>query len=466
MSVTEIAGYRVLRLLGAGGMGQVFLAEHPRLPRHDAVKLLDAGVSRSDDFKERFRREADVLAQLSHPNIVTLYDRGEVDGRLWISMEYVAGTDAAEMVAKRGPLDRELVLALVGGAGAALDHAWRKRRVTHRDVKPANILVGLDESDGDARIESVKLADFGIAKAAGEATSLTATGLTVGTMQYTSPEAIEGRELNNRADVYSLGCTAFHLLTGRPPYSGSSITALLSAHLHQAPPRVNDVAPSVDAVFAKVLAKDPALRYASCGEFVDDLARALDGGAGPAFDRTLTAASMPPGDVARGEKNRTAVYAVATLAVVLAVGVAAALGVYIARDDGSPATDAAPVTSSSQPTRVTRTVTAPATSTTAAAVPEGTWTPEEALPVTTTEDAVPYEGKPCGPDEFGATSDDGTLRCSALEGGWVDTTHEGHATVQFGAPCSEPGARARVTATERIVTCRAAASGGSYSWQD
>ena len=249
-------------------------------------------------------READVLAQLSHPNIVTLYDRGEVDGRLWISMEYVAGTDAAEMVAKRGPLDRELVLALVGGAGAALDHAWSKHRVTHRDVKPANILVGLDESDGDARIESVKLADFGIAKAAGEATSLTATGLTVGTMQYTSPEAIEGRELNNRADVYSLGCTAFHLLTGRPPYSGSSITALLSAHLHQAPPRVNDVvpqfAPSVDAVFAKVLAKDPALRYASCGEFVDDLARALDGGAGPAFDRTLTAASMPPGDVARG----------------------------------------------------------------------------------------------------------------------------------------------------------------------
>lgn len=178
--MTEIAGYRVLRQLGAGGMGQVFLVQHPRLPRQDALKLLDAGVSRNDDFKARFQREADLLAQLSHPNIVTLHDRGEFEDRLWITMEYIDGTDASELL-KGGPVEVDLALSLVAAAGAALDYAWRKQRVTHRDVKPANILVGIDETAGKSQIESVKLADFGIAKAAGESTSLTTTGMTIGT---------------------------------------------------------------------------------------------------------------------------------------------------------------------------------------------------------------------------------------------------------------------------------------------
>ncbi|BDH56486.1 serine/threonine-protein kinase [Tsukamurella sp. PLM1] len=211
MSISEIAGYRVVRQLGAGGMGQVFLVQHPRLPRQDALKLLDAGVSRNDDFKLRFQREADLLAQLSHQNIVTLHDRGQFEDRLWITMEYVDGTDAGELVKTHGALDPTLALELITGAGAALDYAWRKQRITHRDVKPANILLGVDGGE----LEAVKLADFGIAKAAGEATSLTSTGITVGTMQYISPEAIE-EDLDNRADIYSLGCTAFHLLTSRP----------------------------------------------------------------------------------------------------------------------------------------------------------------------------------------------------------------------------------------------------------
>jgi len=110
VSITEIAGYRVIRQLGAGGMGQVFLVQHPRLPRQDALKLLDAGVSRNDEFKARFQREADLLAQLSHSNIVTLHDRGEFEGRLWITMEYVDGTDAAELLKDGGPLDANLAL--------------------------------------------------------------------------------------------------------------------------------------------------------------------------------------------------------------------------------------------------------------------------------------------------------------------------------------------------------------------
>ncbi|SIF61225.1 protein kinase [Mycobacteroides abscessus subsp. abscessus] len=182
--ITDIAGYRVIRQLGAGGMGEVFLVEHPRLPRRDALKLLDAGVSRNADFKVRFQREADLLAKLSHPHIVTLHDRGEFEGRLWITMEHVDGTDGAELLKADGPLDADLAVPLIAGAGAALDYAWRRQRITHRDVKPANILVGIDETDGAPQIESVKLADFGIAKAAGESTSLTSTGMTIGTMQY------------------------------------------------------------------------------------------------------------------------------------------------------------------------------------------------------------------------------------------------------------------------------------------
>jgi serine/threonine-protein kinase len=174
------------------------------------MKVLDSGVSRNDEFKTRFRREADLLAQLTHPNIVTLFDRGEFEGRLWITMEFIDGTDAAALAKTHGPLKMPFAFTLVESAAAALDHAWRKQRITHRDVKPANILVALD-SDLENKVETVKLADFGIAKAAGESTSLTSTGLTIGTIGYLSPEAIEGRDIDNRADIYSLGCSAFLL---------------------------------------------------------------------------------------------------------------------------------------------------------------------------------------------------------------------------------------------------------------
>jgi tRNA A-37 threonylcarbamoyl transferase component Bud32 len=303
VDITEIAGYRVIRQLGAGGMGEVFLVQHPRLPRRDALKLLDAGVSRNDNFKARFKREADLLAQLSHPNIVTLHDRGEFEGRLWITMEYVDGTDAAELLKPDSPLHPDLAIELIAGAGAALDHAWRKQRITHRDVKPANILVGIEDAPDGPVIESVKLADFGIAKAAGEATSLTSTGMTVGTMQYISPEAIEGEEVDNRADIYSLGCTAFHLLAGQPPFVGTSIASTMSAHLTKPVPLINEVAPhlpeAMDAIFERALAKNPADRYESCADFVAALQEAAGGEVGhPAFARTMAAAALPSRGVA------------------------------------------------------------------------------------------------------------------------------------------------------------------------
>lgn len=478
MEITEIAGYRVIRQLGAGGMGQVFLVQHPRLPRRDALKLLDAGVSRNGDFKVRFQREADLLAQLSHPNIVTLHDRGEFDGRLWITIEYVDGTDASELVKAGGPISPDLAIQLVGGAGAALDYAWRKQRITHRDVKPANILVGIDESDGARPIESVKLADFGIAKAAGESTSLTSTGMTVGTMQYISPEAIEGEEVDNRSDLYSLGCTAFHLLTSQPPYAGTTIASIMKAHLSQDPPRISEVAPNLpaamDQVFARALAKEPGDRYQSCAEFVTALQDAA-GGEVAAFAQTLAAATLPsnaPTQVRKGAakaspppqaKSRTVPIAVA---VVAAVAVAAtAVGVYMTRsaneEPAAPATDttvtttAAPVTTPVSiapppPPPVVTTTVAPTTRTTTA---------------TTTAASPPiYDGMPC--DSPGARSPDGRFGCSGENLIWVDLNAAPLPTIgwdSIGKSCTSPGAKARLEASDGVLTCTST-GGGTYLW--
>jgi serine/threonine protein kinase len=368
VSITEIAGYRAIRQLGAGGMGQVFLVQHPRLPRQDALKLLDAGVSRNDEFKARFQREADLLAQLSHPNIVTLHDRGEFEDRLWITMEYVDGTDASELLKAGGPVDADLALSLVAAAGAALDYAWRKQRITHRDVKPANILVGIDETAGASQIESVKLADFGIAKAAGESTSLTTTGMTIGTMQYISPEAIEGEAVDNRSDIYSLGCTAFHLLAGQPPFTGTTIASTMSAHLTKPVPSISTVdehlPEKMDAVFERVLAKNPDDRYQSCAEFVAALQESVGGGEVryPASAPTLAAATpskrgtVDPNaptqlrkGVATAAPPRRKPRAVSVLALTVGVLAAAAavLGVYATRGESGDTTTTASSASSS-----------------------------------------------------------------------------------------------------------------------
>ncbi|KXP00783.1 serine/threonine protein kinase [Tsukamurella pseudospumae] len=441
MSFTEIAEYRVVRQLGAGGMGQVFLVEHPRLPRQDALKLLDAGVSRNDDFKARFRREADLLAQLSHPNVVTLYDRGQFEDRLWITMEYVAGTDAAELVKAVGAVEPTLALELVAGAGAALDYAWRKSRITHRDVKPANILLGVD----DGELEAVKLADFGIAKAAGESTSLTSTGITVGTMLYISPEAIEGEDLDNRADVYSLGCTAFHLLTGLPPYTGKSITALMSAHLTQLPPTMSEVAPQLpaelDVVFAKVLAKRPGDRFQSCAEFGDALRVAFEGhlsGVAPMVVPAVPKREIAPDEVtearaatgAAGDGDATYLRAavaepvtksrtVPILAAVVAVLAVAAtgLGVYVSRSGGDKAPVAQATTTASVPlvpttVSVSETTTPPVTTTTAVTTTTSTTT----VPTTTTvagPKACGTYSRPTVPGSYSLSVTKGSVTCAS-----------------------------------------------------
>lgn len=266
-------------------MGQVYLVAHPRLPREDALKLLDGSVSRDPQFRTRFQHEADLLAGLRHPNIITIYDRGEYEGRLWLTMEYIAGQDAADLLKTHGPMSLELALQILGGAGAALDYAYATGRITHRDVKPANILVELTP---DGRPRTVKLADFGIAKMAGEGTSVTLTGMTVGTMAYMAPEALAGLPLDNRADIYSLGCTAFALLTGAPPFGTGPVAGLVMAHHSQPAPAITarnpHLPPHLDAVFGRALAKEPRDRFATCAEFVAALGAATPSGHGGGVD--------------------------------------------------------------------------------------------------------------------------------------------------------------------------------------
>ncbi|BDD81160.1 hypothetical protein TPB0596_09230 [Tsukamurella pulmonis] len=256
----------------------MYLVEHPRLPRRDALKLLDSDVSGIGDFKARFIRESEVLAGLKHPNIIQIYDRGEVDGRLWLTMEYVDGTDVAHLIRSSGPMPVPLALDVVQSVASALDYAWRSRSLTHRDVKPANILIAFGEF---GRISEVKLADFGIAKSVGESTSLSAAGSTVGTMQFMSPEAISGSNLDSRSDQYSLACTAYQMITGAVPFSGTA-SEIVSGHLTRSVPSLSPGGSRLDPVFARALAKRPSDRYPSCESFVQDLRTAWSDTSGSA----------------------------------------------------------------------------------------------------------------------------------------------------------------------------------------
>jgi serine/threonine protein kinase len=269
-----VAGYRIERVLGIGGMGTVYLAQNPTLPRRDALKILSAELSRNQEFRARFIREADVAAQLDHPNIVSIYRRGETDdGHLWIAMTYVGGTDADEAL-RAGAMTPARAVHIVNEIAKALDYAHR-HNVVHRDIKPANFLLS-KEGGGDER---ALLGDFGIARALDDV-GLTATGSLVATVSYAAPEVIAGVRFDHRADLYSLGCTLFRLLTGKTPFpADAGVPAVMLAHLQQPPPRVTDLAPglpyALDSVIATAMAKDPGQRFQTAGQLAAAASEAL-----------------------------------------------------------------------------------------------------------------------------------------------------------------------------------------------
>lgn len=267
------AGYRIIGLLGSGGMGRVYLAQHPRLPRRDALKLLPRDWSADADYRLRFNREADLASTLWHPNIVGVHDRGEDDGQLWISMDYVDGLDAARLVAERHPggMPADEVAQIVIAVARALDSA-HKRGLLHRDVKPANIMLTHLDDDGEQRI---LLTDFGLARDVDDDSGFAASDMTLGTVAYCAPEQLQGEDVDGRADQYALAATAFALLTGRPVFADSDPSVVVGHQLDSSPTALAETHPelaALDPVLAVALAKRPEDRFARCSDF----ARALD----------------------------------------------------------------------------------------------------------------------------------------------------------------------------------------------
>jgi serine/threonine protein kinase len=299
-SGTVFAGYTILRPLGSGGMGEVYLAQHPRLPRRYALKVLREETTADSEFRERFHRAADLAATLWHTNIVGVHDRGEFEGQLWIAMDYVEGTDAGQLMKAQYPggMPTHDVCAIVTAVARALDHA-HQRGLLHRDVKPANILL-TEPEDGERRI---LLADFGIARQlADEVSGFTGTNMTVGSVGYAAPEQLMGEPIDGRTDQYGLAATAFHLLTGTMPFRDSNPAVVISKQLTTPAPVLSERRPdlaNLDRVLSVALARDLNQRYPHCLDFAEAFSRAsrrpyTRGSAGPAdATRPMSAPSAP-----------------------------------------------------------------------------------------------------------------------------------------------------------------------------
>ncbi|WP_054814478.1 serine/threonine-protein kinase [Nocardia arizonensis] len=273
------AGYTIERLLGQGGMGSVYLARHPRFARQTALKLLNTELFTDAEVRARFEREADLVAQLDHPSIVTVYDRGSENGMLWIAMQYIDGVDAAAVNPMTLPPER--AVQIIEGVADALDYA-HGMGVLHRDVKPANIM--LARSSGGQK-ERVFLTDFGIARLREESTHLTQTGMFTATLAYASPEQMTGGHLDPRTDQYALACALYWLLAGVGPFDADNPADIIKGHLQLALPplavRRRGLNPALDAVLAAGMAKRPEYRYASCAEFAAAAKHALTTTTGP-----------------------------------------------------------------------------------------------------------------------------------------------------------------------------------------
>ena len=271
VSGATAADFHVVRLLGRGLIGELYLVEHPRLPRQYALKILSADVSTDPEYRFRFSQESARAAALWHPHLVSLYDRGEFEDRLWLSMDYVDGTDAAQLLTDTYPdgMPADMVIEIVSAIADALDYA-HEQGLVHGYVNPSNILLTNSES---AR-RRILLTGFGISRRADEINSLTRANLGIGTVSYAAPEQLIDDSIDGRADQYALAGTAFHLLTGSPPFQHMNPTVVISKSLNEPPPRPSDVKPELiyfDAPFARALMKAPNERFEQCRDFAKAL---------------------------------------------------------------------------------------------------------------------------------------------------------------------------------------------------
>jgi serine/threonine protein kinase, bacterial len=265
------AGFCIVRQLGYEEFGELYLAEHPRLPRQQVLHLIPAEISVDLDYRVRFNQESDQAAALWHPNIAALTDRGEFEDQLWLSTEYIDGSDSVELLGE-GHLDGmppRMVIEIVSAIADALDYA-HDSGVLHRYVNPGNILIS--KSPADRR--RIALTGFGVARPEGAYNTLTRAGMFIGTASYTAPEQLLGDELDGRADQYALAASAFHLLTGAPPFAHFNPSVVVNRQLNDRPPRPSEIRPDLiefDAIFARALSQDPVDRYRRGREFAKAL---------------------------------------------------------------------------------------------------------------------------------------------------------------------------------------------------
>ncbi|MBM3890256.1 MAG: serine/threonine protein kinase, partial [Verrucomicrobia bacterium] len=288
------AGYEVVSLLGRGGMGAVWKARHTMLNRFAALKMMAPELAADAEFVKRFKREATSAANLSHEHLVQVYSAGEFEGTHYIAMEFVEGETLRGRIERHGKLDPCEALAITTHIAEALQYAWNTAKLIHRDIKPDNIFLS---NTGD-----VKVGDMGLAKTVGgPTTSLTQTGMMMGSPHYISPEQARGvKEIDFRADIYSLGCTLYHMLTGRPPYEGDDSLVVINKHVNAPPPAIFNVWPTCPVALAvlvgKMVAKKPHERPQSYEELIAQLREV--------HDKLKPAVAAPP--VSAGEPTKVA----------------------------------------------------------------------------------------------------------------------------------------------------------------
>jgi DNA-binding beta-propeller fold protein YncE len=318
-------------------MGVVYRATQERLGRPVAVKVIAPEFARDETFRRRFDRESELAASIEHPNAVPIYEAGEADdGTVYIAMRLIEGTDLAALLTREGWLEPDRAVGLIEQVASALDEAHR-RGLVHRDVKPSNILIG--KADGR---DWAYLTDFGLTKRATGASELTGSGEWIGTLDYVSPEQIQGRPTDARSDIYSLGCVLFEEITGRVPFEREDQVATIHAHLNELPPSLRELTPdapeALQPVIARALAKDPEDRYPSAGDLGRAAVSAVAG----------TAVTEPERTVARGEAasgtaptrrlgpRRRARLGAAAVAVLLVAAVAVGLVSLLGGDGHAP----------------------------------------------------------------------------------------------------------------------------------
>jgi eukaryotic-like serine/threonine-protein kinase len=270
-----LGDYQILRRLGVGGMGQVYLARQLSLKREVALKLLRDELNKNPTALLRFQAEAEAVAKLNHPNIVHIHQMGEAEGLRFMALEYVEGRNLRDHLARKGPPDLPVTLSIIRQVVLAIQQA-HEQGIVHRDIKPENILI--------TRKVEVKVTDFGLSRFfAGEtpALNLTQSGVTLGTPLYMSPEQVQGHAVDHRSDIYSLGVTCYHLLSGEPPFRGATAFDVALKHVQDQPQPLCDLCPDLPAdlcgMVHKMMAKNPDDRYSSGREILRDLAKIRDG---------------------------------------------------------------------------------------------------------------------------------------------------------------------------------------------